>query len=358
MSASEVALFQQLISNLVSQGASDLYLRAASSPIIRLDGELKTLSDQPVVTADYLEVIVSFLLTEDQRTKFTNERQLTFGYTFANRIRLRLSLFYQKNLPELTIRFIPVKIKNIKELGLPVILEKIIKTDSGLIIISGPYASGRSATQAALIQEINNQTARHVITIEDPIEYLFVGNKSVIDQRELGNDVRSWDEALDTLPQEDCDVVFLSKVPQAKIAAKAITLAAAGKLVVIVSESDSTIKALEHLVASFLPDEQVGMRQQLGEVLLGVLSQQLVARVGGGRIAVTELLIGSPAVRSIIKEGKLYQLNNILQVSRDEGMVSFDYNLAELVKTGEIMEEEALAYSHDKELFSSFLRRS
>lgn len=357
MSSSEVALFQQLISGLVGQGVSDLYLRAASSPIIRLDGQLKTMSDQPIVTDEYLEAVLGFLLSEEQLAKFNKEKQLTLGYTFANRVRLRITLFYQKGLPELAVRFVPVKIKTIAELGLPTVLNKLISATSGLLIISGPYGSGRSATLAALIQEINNQSARHIITIEGPIEYLFVGNKSVVDQRELGSDVINWEAALETLPQEDCDVVFLPKLP-APYLPSAIALAAAGKLVVITSEADASIKTLENLITSFLPDAQAGLRQKLSEVLLAVLSQQLVARVGGGRVAVTELLIGSPAVKSIIKEGKFYQLNNVLQVSRDEGMVSFDYNLAELVKTGEIIEEEALSYAHDKELFNSFMRRA
>ncbi len=356
MSSSEVALFQQLITNLAGQGVSDLYLRPASSPIVRQDGELKNLSDHSIVSDEYLESVLSWLLTEEQLDKFKNDKQLTFGYTFANRIRLRISLFYQKGLPEINIRFIPLKIKTISELGLPSILSKLVAQAGGLIIISGPYGSGRSATLAALIQEINSQSARHIITIEDPIEYLFIGDKSVIDQRELGGDVTSWSAALATLPQEDCDAVFLSKLPVSELMA-AIDLAVAGKLVVITSEADSTIKVLENLVISFPPDNQPGLRQKLSEVLLGVLSQQLVPRIGGGRVAVTELLIGNSAVRSIIKEGKFYQLNNILQVSRDEGMVSFDYNLAELTKTGEIIEEEALSFAHDKEMFNSFVRR-
>jgi len=356
MSTSEVALFQQMLTDLAAQGVSDLYLRPAMLPLVRRDGELEQLAGQTVVSDIFLEAILAWLLTPEQKQKLESEKQLTIGYTFANHLRLRLNVFYQHGLPELTIRFVPLRIKKVSELGLPPNLEQLMSANSGLVIISGPYGSGRSATIAALLQTINNTSARHIVTIEEPIEYVFTSNKSVIDQREVGQDVNSWEAALQSLPQEDCDVVVLGKVPRPALAAQALELAAAGKLVLMAAEADSTVKCLERLVTSFLPDEQTRIRDRLGEVLLAVLAQQLIKRIGGGRLAVTELLLGTPAVRNIVREGKFYQLNNVLQISRDEGMLAFDYNLAELVKTGLVQAEEAALYVHDNDLFNSFMR--
>ncbi len=224
--------------------------------------------------------------------------------------------------------------------------------------MAGAYGSGRTTTLAALAQQINLTSAKRIISIEDPVEYILVSAKSMIDQREVGRDVNSWAEALDSLPTEDADVIILGSINSPALVVQAVSLALGGKLVIAAIEADSCIKGLERLVNGMVPDQQDNFRNRLADALLAMSVQKLVPRMGGGRIVVNEMLIGTPAVKTIIQEGKYYQLTNVLQTSRDEGMISFDYALAELVKTGEVLREQALPYVTDKELFNSIIRRS
>lgn len=358
MSATDTAIFQKVLTTAAAGDISDMHLKAGSQPVVRIDGELKILTEELVVTEEFLEANLAWLLTQRQKEKFEREKQITFGYTFANRIRLRVAVFYQKGLPEISLHFIKNTPKSLKDLGLPKIWQSLVEADHGLILVAGTYGSGRTTTLASLAQQINLVSAKHIISIEEPIEYILVGAKSLIDQREVGKDVNSWAEALESLPNEDADVVILGSLNSPTLMGKAIDLALGGKLVIASIEAESCIKGLERLVNGMLPDEQDNFRARLADSLLAMSVQKLVPRMGGGRIVVTEMLIGTPAVKNIIQEGKYYQLTNVLQTSRDEGMLSFDYALAELVKTGEVLHEQAMPYVTDKELFNSIIRRS
>jgi twitching motility protein PilT len=358
MSTTELSILQKIITDLAGQQISDLYLRSGSQPIVRRDGELVTLTEEQVVTAEFLETSLGFFITPAERQRLEHERQLTVGFSFLGRLRLRISIFYQQGLPEIVIRFIPAVPKSLPELGLPAVLEKLIQGTQGFLLVAGPYGSGRTTTVASLLQTINHSQARHIVTIEEPIEHLIIGQQSVVDQREVGRDVPSWEEALASLPAEDCDVVVLSRLPTTSVVSAALDLALAGKLVIAITESDSTVKAIEKLVSGALPDQQASLRARLADALLAISVQRLIPRIGGGRVLVSEVLVGTPAVKAIIHEGKDYQLQNILHTSRDEGMVAFDHSLAELVKTGEVIREEALQHTIDKEAFQAYLRRS
>ncbi|MDZ4229882.1 MAG: type IV pili twitching motility protein PilT, partial [Candidatus Veblenbacteria bacterium] len=212
-------------------------------------------------------------------------------------------------------------------------------------------------TLVACLQSINPIKVKHNTTIEEPIEYVFTGEKSIIDQREVGVDAVSWEEAVSTLPNEDVDVVGLSRLPSRTVIEGALSLAVGGKLVFVVMEADSCVAAVEQLVAEFPAEQQAAVRSRLAEALLAISVQKLVPRVGGGRVLVCELLVATPAARATIHDGKDYQLTNLLLTSREEGMVAFDRSLAELVKTGEVMQEVALAHALDPEVFQSILRR-
>jgi len=358
MSATEVAIFQKILTNLAAQAVSDLYLRAGSQPVARRDGELSVESDEATVSADFLEAILAYLLTPQQRQILEQQKQITIGYNFANRLRLRLSVFYQHGLPELTMRFIGSSVKTTVDLGLPPALAKLTSRQHGLILITGPFGSGRSTTVASLLSVINHRQARHIVTIEEPIEYALLADKSLLDQREVGQDVNSWEEAVGDLPNEDCDVIALSRLPSGQIINQAIDLALGGKLVLAVTESDSSVKTIERLLGQYKPDDQDSARTRLADALLAISFQQLIPRVGGGRVLVPELLLNTPPVKSIIQEGKYYRLNNLLQTSRAEGMMPFDFALAQLTQTGEIMQEIAIKYAHDLELFKALLQRS
>jgi twitching motility protein PilT len=357
MSATETAIFQKILTSLAGQQVSDLHLRAGSQPVVRRDGELEILSQEEIVTPDFLDAVLANLLTPQQRATLESDRQVTIGYTFMNRMRLRITAFYQRGLPELAIRFLPTAIKNLSELGLPKGFASLITADHGLVIIAGTYGSGRTTTLTACLQSINHNAIKHIATVEEPIEYMLLGEKSIVDQREVGTDVASWEEAVESLPREDVDVVGFSRLPNATVTASALSLALGGKLVFAVMEAESCVQAVEQLVATFPPTNQTAMRSKLADALLAISVQKLVPRVGGGRVLVCELLIATPAVRALIRDGKDYQLTNLLLTSREEGMVAFDRSLAELVRTGEVMQDVALNYALDREVFQSILRR-
>lgn len=358
MSATDTAIFQKILTNAAASDISDMHLKAGSQPVIRVDGSLKLLTEEAVITEEFLESNIAWLLTPEQKQQLEREKQITFGYTFANRLRLRVAVFYQKDLPEISLHFIKTTPKSIADLGLSKIWQRLIMADHGLILVGGSFGSGRTSTLAALVQYINLNSAKHIITIEEPVEYVLVGAKSMIDQREVGRDVNSWSAALESLPSEDADVVVIGELSTPGLITQAVDLALGGKLVIGVFEADGCIKALERLVNGVVPDKQNDFKNKLADALLVMSVQKLIPRIGGGRIVVSEILIGTPAVKTIIKEGKYYQLINVLQTSRDEGMVSFDYALAELVKTGEVQHEQALPNVKDKELFNSIIRRS
>lgn len=357
MSVTEAAILQKILTNLAGQQVSDLHLRVGSQPVVRRDGELEVLTQEEIVTPEFLESVLDIFLTPQQKAVLETERQVTVGYTFMNRLRLRITAFYQRGLPELAIRFIPTHLKSLRELGLPASFERLLAAERGLIIIAGSYGSGRTTTLAASLQTINLNQVKHITTIEEPIEYILISSKSFIDQREIGVDAVSWEEAVASLPNEDVDVVGFSRLPSPSVTDSALSLALGGKLVLAIMEAESCAAAVEQLVASFPSTNQTLVRSKLAESLLAVLVQKLIPRIGGGRILVAELLIATPAVRALIHDGKDYQLNNILLTSREEGMVAFDRSLAELVKTGEVMPEVALSHALDKEVFQSILRR-
>ncbi len=357
MSSTETAILQKILTSLAGQQVSDLHLRVGSQPVIRRDGELEVLANEDIITADFLQVVLGILLTESQRATLESEKQITVGHTFMNRMRLRVTVFYQRGLPEIAIRFIPGNLKSLRELGLPPMFERLVAADRGLIIIAGGYGHGRTTTLASCLQTINQNQLKHIITIEEPIEYVLVSDKAIIDQREVGVDALSWEEAVEILPNEDADVVAFSRLNNHTTSASALSLALGGKLVFVVVEAESCVQAVEQLIAGFPAESRPVMRSKLADGLLGILVQKLVPRVGGGRILVAELLIATPAVRALIHDSKDHQLTNILLTSREEGMVAFDRSLAELVKTGEVMQEVALAHALDPEVFKSILRR-
>ncbi len=357
MSSTETAILQNLLMNLAGQQVSDLHLRAGSQPVMRRDGQLEVLTQEQIVTPEFLEAVLGFLLTPQQRANMEQERQVTVGRTFGNRLRLRITAFYQKGLPELAIRFVPANLKGLRELGLPPVFERLVEAERGLVLVAGPFGSGRTTTLMAMLQAVNRSRVRHIATVEEPIEYVLVGEQSIVDQREVGTDVLSWDEAIESLPNEDVDVVAFSRLPTSAVTSAALNLALGGKLVLACLEADSCVKVVEQLIGSFLPDQQMAARAKLADSLLAASVQKLVPRVGGGRVLVTEVLVANPAVKSVIRDGKDYQLQNLLLTSREEGMVAFDHSLAQFVKTGEVRYEEAQGYALDQEVFESLVRR-
>jgi twitching motility protein PilT len=354
MSTTENLAIARLLTVVAERKASDLHLTVGNPPILRVDGKLQTLAEEAIVTPDFLESVVKTILTPEQRRHLEEAREITVAYQFENRARFKANVYHQKGFLAVSLRLVPPTIKSISELGLPPILETFAALDHGLVIVTGPFGSGRTTTVAAILQTINERRAEHIVTIERPIEYLYLNNKSVIEQREVGVDTKSFEQALVTASHEDVDVVMVSELEDVPTIRAALTAVESGRLLFTTLTTESAVKTIEKLLLSFTPTELPQVRKQLAENLRGIVSQRLLPRVGGGRIVVAEVLIPNEPIRSVIRDGVLYQLQNILHTSREEGMVSLDRALAELVKTGEVLLEDALQYTSDRAALRQF----
>jgi twitching motility protein PilT len=330
-----------LLDVAIEKNASDLHISVGLVPSIRIDGKLLPLTDKTVVTAEAAKGLLMSIMTPEQLERFEARRELDFSFGYGT-MRFRTNAFYQKGNIGVALRLIPVAIRLMEELGIPPILERII---------TGPTGHGKSTTLAALIQEINQKRAEHIITIEDPIEYVFTPSKSIVDQREVGSDTNSFSRALRSALREDPNVVLVGEMRDLETIEAALTLAETGHLVFTTLHTNSAAQTADRIIDVFPPHQQAQVRMQLANILLGVVSQRLLPRVHGGRVLATEIMIANSAVRNTIREGKTHQLQNVIQTSAAEGMISLDKVLAELVSRGEITIDTALAWTLDPKAF-------
>lgn len=347
----------KILTMVAEYKASDLHLSVANPPILRVDGKLIALTDEPLLTPDWLATFIDSILNEEQKVILARDKEMVLCYDFSDKVRFKVNVFYQKGALSASLRYIPNLIRTIDELGLPAIVRGFTKLKKGLVLVTGPFGSGRTTTMASLVNEVNQERAEHIITIEKPIEYLFIENKSVIEQREVGKDTNSFTEALDAIREEDVNVVMVSEMETKEAIRMVLGVAEAGRLIFSVMSTDSVLKTIEKIINSFDQDEKGHIRNQLADDLEGIISQRLLPKAGGGMKLVAEVLIPTSAARSVIRDGAIYQLNNILQTSRGEGMISLDRSLAELVKAGEISLDDALAQAADPQNLKSIARR-
>lgn len=337
----------RIIATAASQHASDLHLTVGNPPTLRVDRKLIPLTDEPTLTPELMGEIVGQMLPEQQRQILERERELVTSVTLPNTARFRIHFYYSKGYVAISLRLIPETIKTIAELGLPSTIERFAAARHGLILFTGPHGSGRTTTMAAVLQQINRTRSERILTIERPIEFLFVNEQSLVNQQEVGRDTPSVERALVSAIDEDVNVVMLSDLESPAVIALALRAANSGRLVLAAMSSYSSVKAVEQLIDSYDGKERDEARALVADTLLGVISQRLLPRIGGGVVVVAEVLTMTSAVRSIIREGNIYQLHSILQTSREEGMVALDRSLAELVHAGEILLDDALGYAND-----------
>lgn len=341
---------KQLLDTAIEKGASDLHITVGLAPTIRIDGKLFPLTDAGVITPEVAQRLLLSIMTSEQAERLQQRRELDFSFGYQ-KMRFRTNAFYQKGNVSAALRLIPVAIKSMEELGVPPILERFAEPSQGFVIITGPTGHGKSTTLAALVQSINDKRAEHIITIEDPIEYVFEHSKSMIVQREVGSDTNSFSRALRSALREDPNVVLVGEMRDLETIEAALTLAETGHLVFTTLHTNSAAQTADRIIDVFPPHQQQQVRMQLANVLLGVVSQRLLPRVQGGRVLATEIMIANSAVRNTIREGKTHQLPNIIQTSASEGMISLDKVLAELVSRGEITIDTALAWAIDPKAF-------
>jgi len=343
---------KELLSLMAEEGASDLHLRISRPPILRVDGILRQVEDVPNISHRDLKEAFEHVTTESQRQEFVKEMELDFAYSVPGLARFRINAFMQRGTLSLAIRRVSFEVPTIEELGLPPICRPLVEKPSGLILVTGRTGTGKSTTLAAMIDHLNNTQARNIITVEDPIEYLFQDNKCVIAQRELGHDTNSFAKALRHVLRQDPDVILVGEMRDLETISTAITAAETGHLVLSTLHTSSASQAIDRIIDAFPPHQQEQIRLQLSLVLEGVLSQVLLRRTSSkGRVAAVEIMIGTDAIRNLVREGKTEQITTYMQTGSQYGMQTLDQALQNLIKSRLVSPQEAtIFYSKPREL--------
>ena len=346
----------EILKFAVEKGASDVHLIYDVLPKIRVNGELLNIPGFEVVDSALNNQMVLSLLDEDQLKVFNKEKDLDFSFEAVG-IRFRANVYLQKNNPACALRLISSKIPDFDELSIPEILKNFTKYKQGFILVTGPTGHGKSTTVAAMLEEINQNIGGHIVTIEDPVEYLIKPEKAIISQREMGGDTNSFALSLRSCLRQDPNVVFLGEMRDLESTSSALTIAETGHLVFSVLHTNSAAQTIDRIIDIFPPGAKEQIRVQLAMVVTAIVSQRLVPAIGGGRIPAFEILVATPAVRNVIREGKSFMIDNIIQTSSDVGMISLDNYLAKLVLAGKITEEVAINYSVNPVELQNKLRR-
>jgi twitching motility protein PilT len=333
-----------LLEELTRRAGSDLLIQAGSPPVVRVNGALVRLDHPPFAPAQTREIMADLVSPSQLRT-LEESRQLDFALGWRDGVRLRGNAFFQRETISIAFRLLPRQIPSFLDLGLPDVVHHFVELPRGLLLVTGPTGSGKSTTLAAMIESINRRRACHIITIEDPIEYVHQNAKAVVDQREVGRDAISFGEALRSIFREDPDVVLIGEMRDYETIASAVTIAETGHLVLATLHTNDSAQTIDRIVDVFPSEAQQQIRTQLANSLAGVIYQQLMAATTGGRVAAFEILIASTAVKNLIKEGKSNQIRNILQTNVREGMQTLERSLAALVQGGLISLEEARSHS-------------
>ncbi|HLB11854.1 MAG TPA: type IV pilus twitching motility protein PilT [Dehalococcoidia bacterium] len=329
-----------LLRTMVEREASDLHIKAGSPPVLRVDGVLQPLDKHGFLPGD-MERFLARLTAESQREALRRELELDFAYSLPGVARFRVNVFFQRGSLGMAIRTVPLQIASIDDLGLPEACKDLALRQRGLVLVTGPTGSGKSTTLAAMVDYLNEQDCRHVVTIEDPVEFLHRDKQCIIAQRELGSDTHSFSAALRHALRQDPDVILVGEMRDLDTIATALTAAETGHLVLSTLHTTSAAQTMDRIVDVFPPHQQQQIRMQLSLVLEGILCQALLPRLGGGRIAAVEVLLVTPAVRNLIREGKVFQIPTIIQLSGQAGMQTLDQALAALVRNGLVSPEEA-----------------
>lgn len=334
-----------LLISTARENASDLHLSVGRYPTLRIDGRLIPLVNKEILTPQKTEALISAFLTSEQKEKFIKNKELDISYEFEKKTRFRVNVFFQRGFMSVSFRLIPSKIRTLEQLNIPNLVYNFTKPSQGFVLAVGPSGHGKSTTLAALIDRINNQRTAHIVTIEDPIEHVYTQNRCIINQREVGTDTKSFNNALRSVFREDADVVLIGEMRDWETMSTAITAAETGHLVFATLHTNSTAQTIDRIIDSFPASQQNQVRSQLAGNLLGVLSQRLIPQIDGGRIPAVEIMISNSAIKNLIRENKTHQLDLVINTSADEGMVSLNNSLANLVKNKKITVEDAETYS-------------
>ena len=347
-----------LLLTTARQNASDLHLAVGRHPTLRIDGVLIPLQKEPILIPEMAENLIFNLLTPEQKEKFLKEKEIDLSYSFEDKARFRVNIFYQRGYTAAALRLIPAQIRTIEELNLPPILHDFTRLSQGFVLVVGPAGHGKSTTLAALLDEINHTRTDHIITIEDPVEYIFTQDKCIVSQREVKTDTLDFHKGLRSLLRQDPDVIMIGEMRDTESIATAMTAAETGHLVFSTLHTNSASQTVDRIIDSFPAEQQGQISSQLAATLVGIVSERLIPRIEGGRIPACEIMITNPAIRNLTREKKAYQIDLVIETSVQEGMLTLNRSLAELVRKKEISLENAELYSLNPSELRILLERS
>lgn len=336
---------KDLLATVTLEGGSDLHLSEGRHPTIRVNGILIPMVKKPILTHDDIDSLLNLMIGDASRKRFLDNKELDFSYQFSPEARFRGNAYIQRSAHTIALRLIQNKIKTIKELGLPDILESFARMKQGFFLVVGPVGQGKSTTLAAMVELINQERAEHIITIEDPIEYLYEQKKSIIDQREIHVDTDSFENALTSVLRQDVNVILLGEMRNPETMSAAVTAAETGHLVLSTLHTNNAAQTIDRIIDSFPPNQQDQIRVQLASSLTGIFSQRLIPRISGGMIPACELMISNSATANLIREKRSYEINTVIETGMADGMIDMNRSLAELVRRGEITIESAYQHS-------------
>jgi twitching motility protein PilT len=345
-----------LLEEVVRKRASDLHIQVGLPPMLRIDGSLVPLMGFNPLDEPSVEHLVFAILDEDQRQILIKDKELDFSFAFGELGRFRVNAFHERGNIAAALRLIPNEIKSVTELGMPNVVMSFAEFPRGLVLITGPTGSGKSTTLAALLDKINTEQSKHIITIEDPIEFTHKSKQSVVVQREVHYDTYSFNAALRSSLRQDPDVVLIGEMRDLETISAAITIAETGHLVLATLHTNSAAQSIDRMIDVFPPHQQTQIRAQLSNVLMAICSQRLIPSIGGGRVVAAEILVANPAVRNIIREGKAHQLDAVIQTGADQGMQTMDRTLVSLVQNGTITYDSARECAVDLAEFERLMR--
>jgi len=347
--------FEDLIEKVIKENASDLHLSDGRYPTIRVAGFLIPLMDRRVLTVEDTAGFMSVILKPDDRALFQKTKEIDFSYDYKGQARFRGNGFFQQGTVSFALRLIPKKIKNFEDLNLPPILETFCQKQQGFFLVVGPVGHGKTTTLAAMLEHINQTRAEHIVTIEDPIEYIYEQKKSVVDQREVRVDTLDFAAALRSVFRQDVDVILVGEMRGNETMATAVTAAETGHLVLSTIHTNNAAQTINRIIDSFPAAQQDQIRIQLASTLTGIFSQRLIPRISGGLIPAYELLIANSAVSNLIREKRIHEINTVIETGLEQGMIDMNRSLAELVRKGEITAENAYLYSPNPKILERLM---
>ncbi len=340
----------ELLGRLLDLNGSDLHLTAGTPPTVRIHGELERLEDYPPLSPRSLQGMIYAILPQKMRERFEQELELDMSYSLPGRARFRVNVFMQRDAVGAVFRVIPFDIKNIVDLGLPPVAADLARFPRGFVVVTGPTGSGKSTTLAAMVDVVNTERSGHIMTVEDPIEFLHKHKKCVVNQREIGADTHSFASALKHVLRQDPDVILVGEMRDLETISTAITAAETGHLVFATLHTQDAPQTIDRIIDVFPPHQQQQVRVQLSTTLQGVVTQQLIPTIDGqGRVAAAEVMIATPGIRNLVREGKVHQIYSAMQAGGRYGMQTMDMSLASHVKAGRISQQMAFERCHDPE---------